>query len=720
MNLNKIFVKQKDQQDCGVACLLSIIKYYDGAETLETLRKLSGTNTSGTTLLGLYQAASQLGFSAEGCEADITALHIHTTPLILHVLINDTFPHYVICYGKTTVSKTVKFIIGDPSTGIIYLTPNELNEIWSSKRCLVLTPNEHFKNAAVVKNEKKKWINNLLKEDINLLIAAVLIGVIITVLGMAMVIFSQRLIDDILPNKKYTKLYFGIAFLFILLILKEGAAVLRQFLLVTQSQQLNSRLINFFYSHLLKLPKAFFDTRKIGDFTARLNDTSRIQKIITQIAGNVVIDLLVTVTTLVFLFYYSWEVGLMAAAILPLYFLLIFSKRKKITEKQQAIMQGFAQSESNYISTLQGIDPIKNYNKQQLFTNLNNALFKKYQQEIFSFGKLQIRLSLVANVFTVFFLIGILLFASSRVISNQLKAGELIAILGMCSQLLPSIANLALIAIPINEAKIAFDRMFEFTGMKPETTQKQVNFINFQSIKLQDISFRFPGRSPVLKKVCFEVCKGQINAIMGENGCGKSTLVQILQKYYLEETGSIIVNNELNLRNISSKAWRQVVGVIPQNIHIFNGTVLDNIAFEDAEKNTAAVLEFLKAHGFSGFINNLPQSYMTIIGEEGINLSGGQKQFIALARALYHKPQLLILDEATSAMDRESEKFVLQLLLKLKHEMAIVFITHRLHVLKNFCSRIYLIDNGSTILHGSHEELMASTNLYSAYYQDLV
>jgi ATP-binding cassette subfamily B protein len=163
-----------------------------------------------------------------------------------------------------------------------------------------------------------------------------------------------------------------------------------------------------------------------------------------------------------------------------------------------------------------------------------------------------------------------------------------------------------------------------------------------------------------------------------------------------------------------------LVGVVPQNIHIFNGSVLDNIAFDDVQNKAQDVILFLQQYGFAPFIDSLPQSLMTLVGEEGINLSGGQKQMIALARALYHKPQLLILDEATAAMDRQSEQFVLQLLQHLKNEMGIIFITHRLHVLKSFCDRIYILEIGTIINHGNHTQLLASKNLYSNYWNDLV
>jgi ATP-binding cassette subfamily B protein len=480
------------------------------------------------------------------------------------------------------------------------------------------------------------------------------------------------------------------------------------------------RIVISFYSHLLQLPKPFFDTRKIGELTARLTDTSRIQRVISQLAGNLVIDTLVTIVVFVFLFFYSWEIAIASLLVLPVYFLLIYKHNKRIIDGQRNIMSSYAMSEANYISTLQGIEPIKNYSKQKLFVSTNNLIYSNYQDTIFSFGQIQVRLGFIANGFGISFLSGVLLYSSYQVLYGNLKTGELMAIIGMCSTLLPSIANLALVSIPINEAKIAFDRMFEFTSIEPEINNQSKEIQAFESLDVKHILFRYAGRSPLFHDISFKLSKGEIIAIMGENGCGKSTISQIIQKHYDCESGEIIVNKCDSLKGISINSWRKIVSVVPQQIHIFNATVLENIAFDDAATKPQEVLNFLKEFGFDVFMDRLPQSISTLVGEEGINLSGGQKQMIALARALYHRPELLILDEATAAMDRESELFVLSLLIRLKLKMAVLFITHRLHVLRAFCDRIYVLEDGKIAISGNHQTLLTSKNLYSEYWKDLI
>jgi ABC-type bacteriocin/lantibiotic exporter with double-glycine peptidase domain len=716
--MRRTFVLQHDASDCGVACLLSLVRYYGGENSLENLRNLSGTNVSGTSLLGLSQAATHIGFIAQGCKADMEALIQHPSPVILHVHLNDFLQHYVVCYGHTTTDDTTIFPIGDPEKGIIKMSREELANSWRSGFCLTLEVGGGFKKEAALRSQRNGWFKSLITEDLPLLSVASGLGIVIAILGTTMMIFSQRLIDNIIPTHDYVKLYLGVLLVILLLLMREGANALRTRFLIDQSRNFNLRIIDRFYNHLLRLPASFFETRKTGEFTARLNDTARVQKVISQLAGNTIIDGLAVLVLFCFLFMYSWQVALICLVALPLYYWLIYTFNKPIRKEQHNIMANYAMAESNFISTFQGIDPIRNYTLQSLFKKRNDAVYTRYQDTIFSLGQIQIKLTFLANGFGVLFLGTVILWESYSVFHGHGKVGVLMAVLGMCTSLLTSVANLALVSIPLNEARIAFNRMMEYTNMDTEN-EAGLAIADLSSISIRDISFRFPGRIPLLKGISIEVAKGEIIAIMGENGCGKSTIGKIIQKKYAPEKGMIIVNGNMPLDSISLTSWRKIVGVAAQDIHLFNGTVLENIAFDDAQNNPAAVVQFLREYGFEPFINSLPQSYMTIVGETGIALSGGQKQMITFARALYHRPQLLILDETNSALDRLTERFMLDLLSRLKKDIAIIFITHRLHTLRSVCDRIYVINNGTVSVSGSHHDLLQSENLYSLYWQDL-
>ncbi|EJG01346.1 peptidase domain-containing ABC transporter [Flavobacterium sp. F52] len=712
-HITKTHTLQLDQSDCGPSCLLSIIKLYNGNSSLEKIRELSGTTKQGTTMLGLYQAANKLGFNAEGCQADINSLIEHNKPVILHLLIENQLEHYVICYKYSEIEG---FLVGDPSVGIYNLSIEQLENFWKSRTCLILEPNDTFLTQKKEKDNQKKWFLNLLKEDYKLIWISVLLGVFVAGLGLAMALFSQKLVDDILPSNNIKKLISGIILLAVLLSARVGISIVRQYFLLKQSKDFNNRINNSFFKELLQLPKSFFDNRKTGELVSRLNDTQRIQNVIKLLTSSLIIDILVSIISSVFLFFYSWELGLICILSIPVYFFIIYRNNKKILQSQKKVMQSSAANESNFINTIQGISTIKTDNKQSIFNQLNRQIFAHYQNQIFNLGKINISLSWQSGFANVMFIIGILIYTSLQVFNKEIKIGELMAILGISGSLLPSIANLALISIPINEAKIAFNRMYEFASIEKEN-EDGLEIFEIESISIQNLSFRFAGRSLLFHDLHIEIEKGKIIAIVGESGSGKSTLGQILKRFYPYEIGNITVNNKYKLSEIGLKSYRELLGVVPQEITVFNGNVLDNILL-GATETLENMIDFIRKYGFEFYFDQLPQGLMTIVGEEGINLSGGQKQIIALARALYKKPHFLILDEATSAMDRNTENFTMQLLQKTKPNCAVLFISHRLNKLKNIADTIYILENKTISNFGNHEELMKSSNFYSEYWNE--
>lgn len=242
---------------------------------------------------------------------------------------------------------------------------------------------------------------------------------------------------------------------------------------------------------------------------------------------------------------------------------------------------------------------------------------------------------------------------------------------------------------------------------------------HLQYLALENVSFRFAGKKPQLQKINLRLHRGQVVALVGESGGGKSLICQIIQQFYKPESGQIMVNGSISLNQIDNQQWRAMVSVVPQHVHLFNGTVLANICLsqnpEEIEKATTLLIEY----GFAPYLDALPQGIATIIGEEGVSLSGGQRQLIGLARALCYRPQLLIMDEATAALDRHSEQFVLDLVKRLRPQMAVLFITHRLHTLRSISDYIYVIEKGTFIAEGTHEQLLQSQNMYSDYWVQL-
>jgi ATP-binding cassette, subfamily C, bacteriocin exporter len=727
--VKKTFVLQHDSSDCGVACLRSVLRYNGGDITLERLRELSGTGPQGTTLLGLYEAANKIGFDAEGCEAEISDLLEHNQPTILHVIMEGDLQHYILWYGyaygveisdSDNNTKLITHLIGDPAKGFVELSNNQLAAIWQSKKCLTLAPNTDLIKSDQIKRDKIRWFLEIIKDDRGPLVAAAIIGLVMALLGMVMAVFSQKLIDEILPSKNYNKLLSGIGLVSFLLIVRIGLEFLRSYIVIGQSRDFNNRIIGSFYDNLLQLPKLFFDSRKTGDMVARMNDTARIQRVVGQLSGQVLIDVLVIFLSIGFLLFYSWQIGMSLLICLPFYFLLIFSFNRPISSKQRQVMQSYAASESNYINTLQGIRSIKSFNRQAVFSQMNRLVYGVYQDHVFSLGKIQLRLNIYVSVAGVLISISILSFTSYQVLFGRLTTGELMAILGMSSSLLPSVTSLALLAVPVNEARIAFERMFEFTSLPMESNKRVTEdpMFEFDSLDIKNVTFRFPGRKTLLTEFSLKINKGEIVGIVGESGCGKSTLIQLLERFYEPELGVILANDSIPLTSVPMALWRNQLGTVPQEVYIFNGTVLDNLLL-GKQPLMEEVARFVKQEPFCSFIESLPQGLSTIVGEEGLNLSGGQKQWIGLMRSLFGKPKLLLLDEATSAMDAQSERKVLDLLLRLKSEMGIIYVSHRLHTLPKICDRIYVLESGTMVASGSHTELLDSENVYSRFWKEL-
>ncbi len=717
--INKIkgsSVLQHDSSDCGVACLVSVISYYGGDSSLEKIRNLSGTGKTGTSMLGLYQAANKCGLNASGYEASVNDIKDHPNTLILHVLIEKRLEHFIVCYGF----ENGKFIIWDPARGLALMNEADLVMIWKSGKCLSLSPNDQFITKKVKKGEKRKWIFSMLRPDKDLLIVSALLGILISGLGLVMAFYTQKLIDKILPSGDIKILIISSGLVLLLLSSRIIISAIRQLFLLMQGKIFNIRVVDDFFSALLYLPKWFFDTRKTGDFVARLNDTMRIQRVIADLVSVYIIDLLVIIITTIILFYYSWIVGAISVICLPLFYFLVSRWNKRIISSQRNLMEGYALNESNFIDSIKGITEIKSLNWQANFSSRNKVIYSDFQERIYNLGKIKVKLGLFTGLAGSVYLIFVLVTSSLLVMKSGMTQGELMAIITLSSALLPSSLNLALISIPASEVKVAINRMFEFTQIDSEVSEAKELKRNLaiQKVELLNISYRFPGQSLLFEKVNLSIEKGKVVSLVGESGCGKSTLSSILLRFYLPESGDLMINESRNAKDLDLNNWRARIAIIPQEVHIFNGTILQNLITEPDETRIKELINSLSEFGLESFIDSFPSGIMTLVGEEGINLSGGQKQMLAFIRVLLLKPDILIIDEGTSNMDRGTETFMMDLIQKLKDRMGILIITHRINMIKKLSDFIYVMEKKTISATGTHAEMMGFDNLYRRFWKD--
>jgi ATP-binding cassette subfamily B protein len=692
------------------------VKYHGGETTQEKLREPSGTTFQGTSLLGLYQSAQKLGFEAQAFEADLGNLKKLEAPVILHILKDGNLEHYVVCYGF----ENNRFLIGDPGIGIVEYRKEELEAVWKSKALLVLNPGKGFVRKKAESKNQLKWFRELIKDDVPVLLVAAFMGMILAALGLAVAIYTQKLIDKILPSGNKDLLLKSLAVFVLILLARAFIGYIRGIFLIRQSKDMNIRIVSSFFGKLLHLPKSFFDSTSTGDMIGRLNDSQRIQRVVINLSSTVLIDVLIVISSMVYIFILSVSTGLISLFAIPVFGFLAWKYNRKIIGKQREVMQTYALTESKYIDTIQGIKVIKSGNKESLLSKAVQTVYNFFQEKVFELGILGNKINLWAQIGSVVLISGVIAWTSFLVLDKQLLLGQMMAIVTIVGSLVTSVINTAMANIQFQEAKVAFERMFEFSAAEPEYIPEEAarnEVFSVDTLELRDLNFRFPGKRLLLKDINMTFRKGQIATIFGEIGCGKSTLISVLQRFYPFESGEICVNGS-DWSTLPIPAWRNQIGEVSQHVKLFNGTILENICLEE-NPDVQIVLDFCRDTGFDPFIREFQQGYATIINENSSNLSGGQQQLIALARALYQKPQVLLLDEATAAMDRRTERFVLKLLQQKKKEMMIIFVTHRAQLARQ-TDYIYVIEDKQIAASGTHDAVIESNQLYSEAFEDIL
>ena len=572
MRYGKHHKKQQDQSDCGVLCLSNALRAHDSYYPLEELREMSGTTKSGTTMLGLIQCAKQIGFEAEGFESSIEELKTCNDICVLHITKDRVLLHYVNCYGYSRRKEA--FVIGDPAEkNLEYYSEAKLKHLWYSRAMVLLTPTKRLRhNPRPLK--VYTWLMASLKEDTNIIAMAFVLGLVIATLELSTAVFSQKFIDTLLPSGEFKTVVLGLVLLLFLLLVNGFLDYIKQLFLIRQGKNYAIKLIDFFFSKLLFLPKRFFDTRRIGDLTARMNDTGKIQNVLTSFINSIIVHLLTLVVATIAIFNYNWKIGIVTIMWLPVVSGMAWRYHGRILRNQQNVMREHARNESNFIDVIRGMIAIKSTGSMRFFAERTLDIFSSYRDGIYQLGKVEIEYRLVLQTAGSVFMVSIILYGAYLAIQGDFSSGGVIAVIQLSSIVMSSSIGLTALNIELQEANTALDRMFEYTNLQKEfgidRDGNSSGLSKINSLALNNVYFGYPGREILLHNVTFSVNLGECLGITGRIGSGKSTLIYLIQGFYSPISGGILINGCVDIRELDTGNWRKSIGVVHQESWIPN------------------------------------------------------------------------------------------------------------------------------------------------------
>ncbi len=507
--------------------------------------------------------------------------------------------------------------------------------------------------------------------------------------------------------------------LFLGLIILQGACSMgHSYLTAWISQHIVADFRTHLFAHLQTLSVSFFARRRTGELLSRMmNDVTVIQSVVTETPIDSAKQVVTFVGGIAFLLAMNWRLCLLILVLLPLLVVVakFFGRRLK------ALSTGI-QDQTAALSTLieeviSGIRIVKSF----VQTKRENARFAAQVRHTLALtmqraGIMAIFIPVI-SFFTFSAAAAVMWYGGTQVIDGAVTPGDLFAFVLFAGILIGPFSSGARVFAQIREAQGATERVFEILDHKPEVADAP-NAVELRQIAghlmLTRVSFAYDDRQTVLTDVSFEAKSGEIVAIVGPTGAGKTTVMNLIHRFYDPTTGSISVDGR-DLRSITLESWYRQIALVPQETILFGGTILDNICYGNQEADETAVVEASRAAHAHDFIMSLPDQYRTVVGEKGINLSGGQRQRIAIARAILKNPRILLLDEATSALDSESERLVQEALERLMKGRTTVVIAHRLTTIQR-ADRIIVLNHGRLVETGTHGELIDQKGLYQYLY----
>ncbi len=700
------WIEQQSSSDCGAACLVMIARYWGKRIPLYQVREQANVGRSGASLKSLARAAEEIGFHARPVRASLSRLVDQSHPWIAHWQSN----HYVVVYRI----RGNRVLLSDPAQGRRLISRQEFQTHWSGY-ALLLDPDAHLQSTPVKGASLGRYLNALTPYT-NLSIQIILISILIQLFSLVTPLFTQIILDQVVVQKSQMTLNAFAIGLVLFGIWGICLGSVRQYLLSYFSNRLDLTLLSGFIRYTLTLPLKFFESRRVGDILTRVQENQKIQRFL---IGQVLLAWLDFLTGFIYLglmLYYNWRLTLLILLLIPPIVILTLVSTPFLRRVSRQIFHEAANQNSSLVEMMTGIATVKSaaaerelrWRWEDLLTSQMNAVFRGQ--------KLGIGLQFTSGLINALGGAALLWYGATLVIQDQLTIGQFVAFNMMMGYVISPVITLVNLWDELQEVLISIERLNDVFETQPEEPPQHSRLVlpTLQGfVQFEDVTFRYGEDEDhnTLQNLNLDVQPGQTIAIVGRSGSGKTTLVKLLEGLYFPTHGRICIDGH-DIRHISLHSLRSQIGIVPQECFLFSGTIFENITLYRPEYSLGQVIQVAKLAEAHAFIQSMPLGYSTMVGERGATLSGGQRQRIAIARALLGSPRILILDEATSSLDTESERRFQRNLSQISRDRTTFMIAHRLSTVRN-ADRILVLDRGILVEQGTHEELMALKGLYS-------
>ncbi len=712
------FYQQFDVMDCGPSCLRMVAKYYGKHFSNESLREKSYITREGVSLLGISDAAESIGMRSMGVKITFDQLKKEAPlPCIVHW----GQEHFVVVYKI----RKGKVWIADPAFGRLEYSEKEFCEKWISTVengegkgiCLLLQPSPDFYKDDDEKSNRTgfRFVLNYLKPYRKLVIQLLLGFLLGSLIQLVLPFLTQSVVDIGINNQDIGFIYLVLLAQLVLFISRMSVEFIRSWILLHISTRINISIISDFLIKLMKLPLGFFDSKMIGDILQRIEDHDRIERFLTAQSIGVLFSVFSMVVFSIVLAIYSLKILAIFLIGSALYFAWIYVFMKRRRELDYKRFNKLSENQSKLIQIINGMQEIKlnNYEKQKRWE------WERVQAGLFKVSVKSLSLQQYQDAGSVFINetknILIIIIAATAVVNGELTLGMMLAIQYIIGQLNTPLRQLIGFMHNAQDAKISLERLSEIHEKKDESdaeTSYVKNLPENKGISISNLVFQYEGpRSPkVLNDINLEIPEKKITAIVGTSGSGKTTLIKLLLGFYPPVAGDIKIGGT-RLANFSPKMWRDNCGVVMQDGFIFSDSIARNIVVNDDIVDQERLIRAVKLANIQDYIESLPLSYNTKIGQEGVGLSQGQKQRILIARAIYKSPEYLFFDEATNALDANNEKLIMENMDLFSAGKTVVVVAHRLSTVKN-ADQIVVLEKGEIVERGTHDELISKKGKY--------